>query len=81
MLAIGAVIGAGIFGSIGSAAAGQLGAEGERDFVRVGAGPALIISFVLLGGVCALAGALLRRARVDDSAGRQCVRVFVRDAR
>ena len=38
MLAIGAVIGAGIFGSIGSAAAGQLGPNGE--VIRYGAGPA-----------------------------------------
>ena len=54
MLAIGAVIGAGIFGAIGSAAAGQLGPNGE--VIRVGAGPALVISFVLLGACCALAG-------------------------
>src|SRR5947209_14595671 len=54
MLAIGAVIGAGIFGSIGSAAAGQIGPNGE--VIRVGAGPALVISFVLLGAACALAG-------------------------
>jgi APA family basic amino acid/polyamine antiporter len=54
MLAIGAVIGAGIFGSIGSAAAGQLGPNGE--VIRVGAGPALVVSFVLLGVCCALAG-------------------------
>ena len=54
MLAIGAVIGAGIFSSIGTAAAGETLATGE--VVRYGAGPALIISFVLLGVVCALAG-------------------------
>src|SRR5579885_3249625 len=54
MLAIGAVIGAGIFGSIGSAAAGQFGPNGE--VIRVGAGPALVISFLLLGACCALAG-------------------------
>src|SRR5262245_47417726 len=54
MLAIGAVIGAGIFGSIGSAAAGQVGPNGE--VIRLGAGPALVISFVLLGACCALAG-------------------------
>jgi APA family basic amino acid/polyamine antiporter len=54
MLAIGAVIGAGIFGSIGSAAAGQVGPHGE--VIRVGAGPALVVSFVLLGACCALAG-------------------------
>src|SRR2546430_4393137 len=54
MLAIGAVIGAGIFGSIGSAAAGQVDAAG--NVIRVGAGPALVVSFVLLGAPCALAG-------------------------
>ena len=54
MLAIGAVIGAGIFGSIGSAAAGQFGPNGE--VIRVGAGPALVVSFILLGACCALAG-------------------------
>src|SRR5437868_1486518 len=54
MLAIGAVIGAGIFGSIGQAAAGQIGPNGE--VIRVGAGPALILSFILLGACCALAG-------------------------
>ncbi len=51
MLAIGAVIGAGIFGAIGTAAAGQAGPNGE--VIRYGAGPALVLSFMLLGGVCA----------------------------
>src|SRR4249919_174930 len=54
MLAIGAVIGAGIFGAIGTAAAGQVGPNGE--VIRLGAGPALILSFILLGACCALAG-------------------------
>jgi APA family basic amino acid/polyamine antiporter len=54
MLAIGAVIGAGIFGAVGTAAAGQLDASGA--VVRSGAGPALVFSFLLLGAVCALAG-------------------------
>ena len=53
MLAIGAVIGAGIFGAIGTAAAGQLDAAG--NVIRMGAGPALVFSFLLLGGACALA--------------------------
>ena len=52
MLAIGAVIGAGIFGAIGTAAAGQTGPDGE--VIRYGAGPALVFSFLLLGGACAL---------------------------
>jgi len=54
MLAIGAVIGAGIFGAIGTAAAGQTDAAGH--IIRSGAGPALIFSFLLLGFACALAG-------------------------
>jgi APA family basic amino acid/polyamine antiporter len=66
MLAIGAVIGAGIFGAIGTAAAGQIGPNGE--VIRLGAGPALVFSFLLLGAACARR-ALLRRARRDDSAG------------
>src|ERR1700704_3450520 len=53
MLAIGAVIGAGIFGAIGSAAAGEIV---NGVVVRSGAGPALVISFLLLGFACALAG-------------------------
>src|SRR3989442_1871341 len=54
MLAIGAVIGAGIFGAIGTAAAGQVGPNGE--VIRSGAGPALVFSLLLLGAACALAG-------------------------
>jgi len=54
MLAIGAVIGAGIFGAIGTAAAGQADAAG--NIVRSGAGPAIIFSFMLAGFACALAG-------------------------
>jgi APA family basic amino acid/polyamine antiporter len=53
MLAIGAVIGAGIFGAIGTAAAGQTGPNGE--VIRYGAGPALIFYFLLLCGACTLA--------------------------
>jgi APA family basic amino acid/polyamine antiporter len=49
MLGIGAVIGAGIFSTLGTAAVGEPG-------VRLGAGPALVLSFALLGVVCALAG-------------------------
>ncbi len=47
-LGIGAVIGAGIFALVGTAAAG--------DASRPGAGPALIISFLLTGVACALTG-------------------------
>src|SRR6476469_8353264 len=54
MLAIGAVIGAGIFSSIGTAAAGEIRPDGT--VIRAAAGPALILSFMLLGVVCGLAG-------------------------
>jgi APA family basic amino acid/polyamine antiporter len=53
LLSIGAVIGAGIFSSIGTAAVGEVHANGE--VVRMGAGPALVLSFLLLGVVCGLA--------------------------
>jgi APA family basic amino acid/polyamine antiporter len=53
MLAIGAVIGAGIFATLGTAAAGEVAADGT--VVRYGAGPALVFSFLLLGFVCGLA--------------------------
>src|SRR5688572_8715619 len=53
MLAIGAVIGAGIFSSIGTAAAGEMRPDGT--VIRAAAGPALVISFILLGAVCGLA--------------------------
>ncbi len=45
MLGIGAVIGAGIFSSIGTAAVGEVAQDGT--VIRYGAGPALTLSFVL----------------------------------
>jgi APA family basic amino acid/polyamine antiporter len=54
MLGIGAVIGAGIFSAIGTAAVGEIAPDGT--VTRYGAGPALVLSFVLLGAVCGLAG-------------------------
>jgi basic amino acid/polyamine antiporter, APA family len=47
LLGIGAIVGAGIFATIGTAAAG--------DAARPGAGPALIVSFVLTGIACGFA--------------------------
>ena len=47
MLGIGAIIGAGIFATIGTAAAG--------DMARPGAGPALILSFVITAIACGFA--------------------------
>jgi APA family basic amino acid/polyamine antiporter len=45
LLGIGAVIGAGIFATVGTAAAG--------DAMRLGAGPSLMLSFVITATVCA----------------------------
>src|SRR5437764_4631853 len=47
MLGIGAIVGAGIFATIGTAAAG--------DPTRPGAGPALIVSFIVTGVACGFA--------------------------
>src|SRR3982750_3852889 len=47
MLGIGAIVGAGIFSTVGTAAAGG----GEH----IGAGPALILSFVLVAVACSFA--------------------------
>jgi APA family basic amino acid/polyamine antiporter len=47
MLGIGAIIGAGLFATIGTAAAG--------DAARPGAGPALILSFVVTAFGCGFA--------------------------
>src|SRR5437867_3134217 len=47
MLGIGAIVGAGIFATIGTAAAG--------DALRPGAGPALIVSFVVTAVACGFA--------------------------
>src|SRR3954469_7504730 len=44
MLGIGAIVGAGIFSTVGTAAAGDLN--------RPGAGPALILSFVIVAIAC-----------------------------
>src|SRR5438876_8246954 len=44
LLGVGAIIGAGIFATIGTAAAG--------DLSRPGAGPALMVSFVITAVVC-----------------------------
>ena len=79
MLAIGAVIGAGIFSSIGTAAAGEVLPIGRGRPVRRRAGADPVV--LLLGAGVRAGGALLRRAGVDDSAGRQRLRLFLRDAR
>ena len=78
MLAIGAVIGAGIFGAIGTAAAGQIDPSGE--VIRYGAGPALVFSFLLLGGACALAALCYAELAAMIPAGRQRLRLCLRDA-
>src|SRR5271169_5566839 len=48
MLGIGAIIGSGIFATIGTAVAG--------DATRAGAGPAIVLSFVLTAVACAFCG-------------------------
>jgi basic amino acid/polyamine antiporter, APA family len=48
LFGVGAIVGAGIFSTIGTAAAG--GAD------HVGAGPAIIVSFLIMAPICALAG-------------------------
>jgi basic amino acid/polyamine antiporter, APA family len=74
MLSIGAVIGAGIFSTLGTAAAGEILPSGE--IIRAPAGPALVLSFALLGAVCALAAlcyaelaAMIPQAGSGSSAG------------
>ena len=70
MLGIGAVIGAGIFSSIGTAAVGEVAPDGT--VTRYGAGPALVLSFVLLGGGVRAGRALLRGAdRHDPDLGQR----------
>lgn len=50
MLGVGAVIGAGIFSTVGTAAAGVIGEAGSPG--RPGAGPALMLSFIITAVVC-----------------------------
>ena len=50
LIGIGAIIGAGIFATIGTAAAGEVNAAGE--VIRFGAGPSLMLSFVITAIVC-----------------------------
>ena len=47
LLGVGAIIGAGIFSTVGTAASGGAG--------HLGAGPALVVSFVLVAGACGFA--------------------------
>jgi hypothetical protein len=77
MLAIGAVIGAGIFSSIGTAAAGEILPTGV--VVRYGAGPGTGHFFHSARPGLRAGRVVLRRAGLDDSAGRQCVRLLVRN--
>lgn len=51
LIGIGAIIGAGIFATVGTAAAGETAATGE--VIRYGAGPSLMLSFVITAVVCA----------------------------
>ena len=51
MLGVGAIVGAGIFSTVGTAAAGDPAGVGH-----IGAGPALVISFLIVAVACAFAG-------------------------
>jgi basic amino acid/polyamine antiporter, APA family len=53
LLGVGAIIGAGIFSTVGTAAAGAPAAAGASG--HLGAGPALVLSFVLVAVACGLA--------------------------
>ncbi len=46
---------------------------------RPGAGPALVVSFLMVLVACLFAGALLRRISVDDPDRRQHLHLCVRD--
>ncbi len=48
LFGVGAIVGAGIFSAVGTAAAG--GAD------HIGAGPAIVVSFLIMAPICALAG-------------------------
>jgi APA family basic amino acid/polyamine antiporter len=48
LFGVGAIVGAGIFSTVGTAAAGGSG--------HTGAGPAIIVSFLIMAPICALAG-------------------------
>ncbi len=50
LIGIGAIIGAGIFATVGTAAAGETDAAG--NLIRAGAGPSLMLSFVITAIVC-----------------------------
>jgi APA family basic amino acid/polyamine antiporter len=50
LIGIGAIIGAGIFATVGTAASGVVGENGE--IIRYGAGPSLMLSFVITAVVC-----------------------------
>jgi APA family basic amino acid/polyamine antiporter len=52
-LGVGAIIGAGIFASTGTAIVGETSATGE--VIRAGAGPAIVLSFVLVAIACGFA--------------------------
>ena len=79
MLAIGAVIGAGIFGAIGTAAAGQIGPDGE--VIRYGAGPGAGLLVPAARRRLRARGALLRGARAMIPQAGQRLRLLLRDAR
>src|SRR5260221_13618891 len=71
LLGVGAIIGAGIFATIGTAAAG--------DVNRLGAGPALMVSFVLTAGICGVTGFVLADFSSDGAKFGSANSHFVRE--
>src|SRR5260370_14367050 len=69
LLGIGAIIGAGIFATVGTAAAG--------DASRPGAGPSLMLSFVITAVVCALTALCYSQmAAMGPLSGSACTSCF-----
>ena len=73
MLGIGAIIGAGIFATIGTAVAG--------DAMRPGAGPGIILSFALTAVACAFCGLCYAEFASHRPDLRERLHVFVCDPR
>src|SRR6266850_5302485 len=65
MLGVGAIVGAGIFSTVGTAAAG--------DAQRLGAGPALVISFIIVAVACGFTALCYAEFRSEERrVGKEC---------
>ena len=72
MLGVGAIIGSGIFATIGTAVAG--------DALRPGAGPAIVLSFGLTAVACAFCGLCYAEFASLVPISGKCVHLFLCDA-